>query len=31
MEPAMRDFGYVPLVPIDEGLARLAESYTRPS
>jgi nucleoside-diphosphate-sugar epimerase len=31
MTPAMRDFGYRPQVLIDEGLARLAESYTRPS
>jgi 2-alkyl-3-oxoalkanoate reductase len=31
MAPATRDFGYQPKVSIDEGLARLAESYTRPS
>ena len=30
MTPATRDFGYAPRVSIDEGLARLAESYTRP-
>ena len=28
MTPATRDFGYVPRVSIDEGLARLAGSYT---
>jgi nucleoside-diphosphate-sugar epimerase len=27
MAPARRDFGYVPLVSIDEGLARLAAAY----
>ncbi len=27
MEPARRDFGYVPKVTIDEGLRRLAQSY----
>ncbi|MGH8089028.1 MAG: 3-beta hydroxysteroid dehydrogenase, partial [Stenotrophomonas sp.] len=26
MEPARRDFGYVPLVSIDEGLTRLKAS-----
>jgi nucleoside-diphosphate-sugar epimerase len=31
MTPATRDFGYRPRVSIDEGLARLAESYTRRS
>jgi nucleoside-diphosphate-sugar epimerase len=30
MAPATRDFGYVPRVSLDEGLARLAESYRRP-
>jgi nucleoside-diphosphate-sugar epimerase len=29
MTPAMRDFGYTPRVTIDEGLARLAASWTR--
>ncbi|MDB6163273.1 MAG: 3-beta hydroxysteroid dehydrogenase, partial [Xanthomonadaceae bacterium] len=29
MTPARRDFGYVPKVTIDEGLARLAEAYHR--
>jgi len=27
MAPATRDFGYVPRVTIDEGLARLAAAY----
>jgi len=30
MTPATCDFGYAPRVSIDEGRARLAESYTRP-
>jgi hypothetical protein len=30
MTPATCDFGHAPRVSIDEGRARLAESYTRP-